>query len=68
MPRGLHRLTGIANTIQAREDWRELSCMAISLGMRATVKALEPPANAGWRVIDKRIAELRRLMESPDAD
>ena len=56
-------LTAIANNIQAREDWQRLAERARAAGLDKQVDKLEPPVNAGWRTIDKRLAKLREAME-----
>jgi len=55
--RGLRKLT--ANTLQAREDWEKLACKAIDLGIDFD----DPPPQAGWRAVDKRIALLKKKIE-----
>ena len=58
---GLRKLTAIANTIQAREDWKALVLEADALGI--DVEDYGFPALSGWKVIDKHIALLRSAVE-----
>jgi hypothetical protein len=60
--RGLHKLTQAAQTQQARADWAQLARYAKAHGHGATAVELEPPADAGWRTIDKRINALMQCM------
>lgn len=65
MARGLSRLHHAAQTQQARRDWQRLATYAQAHGYAADADRLTPPANAGWRTIDKRISELRQIMQVP---
>lgn len=49
--RGLHKLTGAANTMQAREDYRNLVKLAVDAQVVEPIPL--PPADAGWRTYDK---------------
>ena len=62
MSRGLAKLNGIANTLQAWEDYEKLACEAVDLGLE-DYEIDAPPPQAGWRTIDKHIAKLRAKME-----
>ena len=66
MTRGLIKLTNMANTLQAREDWARLAAKAQQMGLSGEAARLAPPSDAGWRTIDKRIAKLRKAMEEND--
>lgn len=58
--RGLHKLTAVANTFQAREDWEKLACQAVDLGFTEyEILKYTPAADDGWRKIDKCIKALR---------
>ena len=60
MARGLHKLTGIANTMQAREDWEKLACKAVDLGFEVyEIAKHSPRPQDGWKKVDKCIASLR---------
>jgi hypothetical protein len=60
MPRGLIKLTSVANTLQAREDWEKLACEAVDAGMEDyQISACAPNPQDGGRKIDKCIAKLR---------
>ena len=62
--RGLWKLTGIANTLQAWDDWNALACQAVDAGMDADdVDAISPSPRDGWRKIDKCIGKLRGKLE-----
>ena len=66
--KGLWSLTAAANTLQARADWAALAERAREVGVPDDkIDGLTPAANAGWRTIDKRIAELRREIELNEA-
>ena len=63
MGRGLRKLTGIANTQQAWEDWKALTVKAIDLGWREDqINKFAPYPHDGWRKIDKCIARLRKAL------
>jgi hypothetical protein len=49
--KGLIKLTGAANKIQAREDYQRLQLIAIRHGLQSYTPAL--PDRAGWRKIDQ---------------
>lgn len=67
MPRGLAKLTYVANTMQAWEDWHKLVAQAVAAGIDADeIDALAPGSQDGWRKIDRRIAQLRALLEAHD--
>jgi hypothetical protein len=60
MPRGLIKLTAVANTLQAWKDWEKLACEAADAGMEDyQISDCEPNPQDGWRKIDKCIANLR---------
>ncbi len=54
MPRGLIKLTAIANNIEAWRDWSEMALEAAEAGMGELILKYQPPADAGWREIDQR--------------
>jgi len=62
MKAGLIKLTAVANTLQAWEDWEKLACEAVDLGMEEQ-EIDDPPPQAGWRAIDKHIAKLRKQID-----
>ena len=49
--RGLRKLTHAANTMQAWKDYRQLVRLAVDAGVTEPIPL--PPANAGWRTLDK---------------
>lgn len=51
--RGLHKLTGAANTMQAREDYRQLVRLAGQIGRPELVTPEDAVIGAGWRSIDE---------------
>lgn len=60
MNRGLHKLNGIANTMQAREDWEKLACQAVDLGFEEyEILKYSPLPQDGWKKIDRCISTLR---------
>lgn len=63
--RNLARLTNAANRLEAWKDWNKIALAALNEhGIPLeTIKALKPPDKAGWKTIDKQIAELRNLIE-----
>ena len=62
--RGLRKLTAVANTLQAREDWEFLAREAVDLGMEECEIAQHMPnPQDGWRKIDKCIKALRAAIE-----
>lgn len=63
MPRGLIKATAYYNNIQARDDWRWLAEYAAAHGHGADAERLQPPADAGYRKIDKAIKALMAAME-----
>lgn len=54
MPRGLIKLTAIANNMAAWDDWAAIAAQYPEVAMKYT-----PPEGAGWRVVDKAIAKVR---------
>lgn len=59
--RNLARINNYYNTIEARRDWQRIAATADPY-----IAALfAPPADAGWRTIDKCIANLREAMQAP---
>lgn len=65
---GLHKLTAVANTLQAREDWARLAAKALQAGMSAEdIQPLAPDADDGWRKIDKCIVTLRERLRQFDS-
>lgn len=63
-PRGLIKLTAIANNIEAWREWRQVEAEARALGLHDLADKYLPIDTAGWRTIDKQRrkleAELRR--------
>ncbi len=55
--RGLMRIQNRLNRLEAWADWERLAATAPEVAARFT-----PPATAGWRTIDKRIAALRAAL------
>lgn len=51
-PRGLIKLTAVANNIEAWRDWNEMAIEAQRYGLEELAKKYEPPPAAGWRRID----------------
>ena len=65
MSRGLRKLTGVANTMQAWEDWEKLACKAIDMGWEEyQINKYAPNPQDGWRKIDKCIARLRKAIDA----
>jgi hypothetical protein len=65
MARGLHKLTDVANTLQAREDWEKLALQAVGLGWEEyQINKYAPHPQDGWRKIDRCIARLRKALEA----
>jgi len=60
--RNLTRLTNAASTIAAWEDWNKLAATATEQGHADLVEQLRPHKHNSWRVIDKRIAQLREAL------
>lgn len=58
MPRGLIKATAYYNNLQARDDWRWLAGYAAAHGKGEDAARLAPPADAGYRRIDKAIEAL----------
>ena len=54
MPRGLIKLTAIANNIAAWDDWAAIAAQYPEIASKHA-----PPEGAGWRVVDKAIAKVR---------
>ncbi len=52
-PRGLIKLTAIANNLEAWHDWRQTADQARALGLADLVEKLQPQNDAGWRRVDK---------------
>ena len=63
MPYGLHKLTQIVQTSEAWKDWEKLSIQACRDGHAEIVYRLKPPDGASWRIVDKRISELRQALK-----
>lgn len=61
--RNLARMTNYWNRVEAWKDWNALAEQARQRGHGDLVDQFQPPANAGWRKIDKAIAKLREAME-----
>lgn len=63
MPRGLRKLTSVANTIQAWKDFDTLACKAVDAGMEDyVIEGCAPNPQDGWRKIDKCIKALRKKL------
>lgn len=62
--RNFARINNYYNRIEARKDWNKLAEQAKAAGLADYVEKLQPPADAGWRLIDKRIGQLRLMVES----
>jgi|WetSurMetagenome_2_1015567.scaffolds.fasta_scaffold1084356_2 hypothetical protein len=61
-PRGLIKLTAIANNLEAWRDWERTTEEADALGLGDLAAQLRPPSGAGWRKVDKaRHALLERM-------
>jgi hypothetical protein len=63
-PRGLIKLTAVANNIEAWRDWNQAAAEAMALGLEVLVQKHQPANDAGWRKIDScrrsLLAELQR--------
>ena len=57
-PRGLIKLTAVANNIEAWRDWNRAVQVAEASGCGELAEQFKPPADAGWRRIDKARREL----------
>jgi hypothetical protein len=57
MPRGLIKSTNYWNRVEAWKDWEKAASAAPELA-----KQFQPPADAGWRTIDKCIEKLREAV------
>jgi len=57
---GLAKANAYYNNNAARQDWAWLAQFATWHGYGDDVARLAPPDTAGYRTIDKRIAELRK--------
>jgi len=64
MSRGLLKLSNAANTIEARKDFAKLITIAKEQGKSHLAIEHMYPENAGWRVIDKHIKQLREALEA----
>ncbi len=60
--RNLARLTNAANRIEAWRDWQKLAQEAADAGRADVVSMYAPREDAGWRMIDRRIAALRKAL------
>lgn len=67
MPYGLLKLSNAANTHEAWKDWKQLYAEAVATGHKDLADKYMPPEGAGWRTIDKRIAELRKALKQLEA-
>ena len=47
------KINSYFNKIEARKDWDLIAAQARGLGYGEIVDELQPPATAGWRMIDK---------------
>jgi len=64
--RGLYKVTGYWNTVEALKDWARIEEQAISIGLGDEATNLRPATDAGWRTIDKQIAKLRAIIQQAD--
>jgi len=51
-------------TISAWEDWEKIKIVANDHGLKDLAEKLQPPAEAGWRDIDKSISELKNVIQN----
>jgi hypothetical protein len=63
MPMGLKKATNYYNVLEAWKDFRTIYSKACRAGLGDKAILLFPADNAGWRTIDKSIAEIRKLLE-----
>jgi hypothetical protein len=64
MSAGLRKLTSVANTLQAWEDWERLACQAVDMGWgEHQIDRYAPNEQDGWRKIDKCTTRLRKALE-----
>ena len=62
-PRGLIKLTAVANNLEAWRGWEKLKASALEQGIDIhLIEDISPPDGAGWRVVDKAIVKLREIM------
>jgi hypothetical protein len=61
-PRGLIKMTAIANNLEAWRDWNRVEQTALAAGYREAVEQLKPAAKAGWRKIDKARHKLEQII------
>jgi hypothetical protein len=63
-PRGLIKLTAVANNIEAWREWNQAAAEAMALGLDDLVQKHQPANDAGWRKIDRSrrslLADLKR--------
>lgn len=64
MPRGLSKATNYYNRLEAWRDWRKLASEVEGAGLIDLVVKYAPPETAGWRKIDKAIADLRDAFQT----
>lgn len=64
-PRGLIKLTAVANNIEAWRDWNRVASEAGALGLSDLAEQYKPPADAGWRKIDKARKQLQAELNRP---
>lgn len=62
--RNFARINNYYNRIEAQKDWNELAEQARAQGRIDLVEKHQPAQDAGWRVIDKRIAKLRKELNA----
>jgi len=63
-PRGLIKLTAVANTIEAWRDWDKLKQDALDMGIsQQDIFRIAPKTGDGWRKVDRAISKLRKIME-----
>jgi len=66
-PRGLIKLTAVANNIEAWRDWYRIAEQAEHNGNGALVIRYAPSGNAGWRTIDKARKQLQAALDTKEA-
>ena len=64
----LHRLTNVANNIEAWRDWNAIADKAREIGLGARVALLAPKDGASWHGVDRQIGKLRDEMEKAKHD
>jgi hypothetical protein len=52
-PRGLIKLTAVANNIEAWRDWQEMEIEAQRWGLNDLIEQCRPLPDMGWRKIDQ---------------